>query len=101
MHIGSAIDIIPTLKKKYDLVFMDGDKREYTKYLDLCLEILNPGGYILADNILWDGKVIEPLAPNDAYTKNIIEFNQRVKEDSSLEKVILPLRDGLFLIRKK
>jgi predicted O-methyltransferase YrrM len=101
LHIGSAIDIIPQLNKKYDLVFMDGDKRQYRKYYDLIFDMLNPGGYILADNVLWDGKVVQELHPNDAYTKEILAFNKMIKEDERVEKVILPFRDGISLIRKK
>ncbi len=101
MHIGDALDVMPTLNKKYDLVFMDGDKRQYSNYYKQVFDMLNPGGYILADNILWDGKVIEPIDPNDTYTKGILEFNQMIKEDNRVEKVIFPFRDGIFIIRKK
>jgi len=101
LHIGKSTDIIPSLDKTYDLVFMDADKREYLLYYELVFEKLNPGGFILADNILWDGKVAAPLQANDTYTKGILEFNKRVSEDDRVEKVILPFRDGLFLIRKK
>ncbi len=101
MHIGDAVEIIPKLNKKFDLVFMDGDKRQYPEYYKLVINMLNRGGYILADNILWDGKVVEPVDPNDTYTQGILEFNQMVKEDKSVEKVIFPFRDGIFVIRKK
>ena len=101
LHTGSALDIIPALNKKFDLVFIDADKREYPKYYKLIFPMLNKGGYILADNILWNGKVIEPLDENDDYTKGILEFNDMVKNDKRVEKVILPFRDGIFLIRKK
>ncbi|WP_439184231.1 O-methyltransferase [Carboxylicivirga taeanensis] len=101
LHIGSAIDIIPTLNKTYDLVFMDGDKRQYREYYQLVMNQLNPGGYILADNVLWDGKVAQPLDPNDTYTKEILAFNKMVQEDERVEKVILPFRDGISIIRKK
>ncbi len=101
LHIGSAIDIIPQLNKKYDLVFMDGDKRQYCDYYRLVFDCLNPGGYILADNVLWDGKVLQKLEPNDAYTREILAFNKLVKEDERVEKVILPIRDGITIIRKK
>ncbi|WP_430813424.1 O-methyltransferase [Carboxylicivirga sp. RSCT41] len=101
LHIGSAIDIIPQLDKKYDMVFMDGDKRQYRNYYDLVFDKLNSGGCILADNTLWDGKVVQKLHPNDAYTKEILDFNKMVKEDKRVEKVILPFRDGISLIRKK
>ena len=101
LHIGSAIDIIPQLNKTYDLVFMDGDKRQYCDYYHLVFERLNHGGYILADNVLWDGKVVQQLDPNDAYTREILAFNKMVKEDDRVEKVILPFRDGITIIRKK
>ncbi|TRX66464.1 O-methyltransferase [Carboxylicivirga sp. M1479] len=101
LHIGSALDVIPHLDKKYDLVFMDGDKRQYSAYYDLVLDKLNNGGYILADNILWDGKVVQEVPPNDAYTQEILAFNKMVKNDARVEKVILPFRDGIFMIRKK
>ena len=101
LHIGSAMDVIPTLDKSYDLVFMDGDKRQYRAYYHLVFDKLNRGGFILADNILWGGKVVGKLQPNDAYTKEIIAFNKMIKEDDRVEKVIFPFRDGIFLIRKK
>ncbi len=101
MHIGDALDIMPKLNHKYDLIFIDGDKRQYPNYYKLAYDMLNPGGFIFADNILWDGKIIEPVDPNDTYTQGIMEFNQLVKEDSRVEKVIFPFRDGIFIIRKK
>ncbi|MBN2164815.1 MAG: O-methyltransferase [Marinilabiliaceae bacterium] len=100
-HIGSAIDIIPKLTEVYDLIFIDGDKRQYPQYYHLCFEKLRRGGFILADNILWDGKVINDVETNDLYTKGILEFNELVKNDSRVENVILPIRDGISLIRKK
>lgn len=101
VHIGSALDIVPTLGQTYDLVFIDGDKRQYPQYYYLAMDYLNDGGYILADNILWDGKVTNIPAENDLYTKGILDFNRIVAEDDRVEKVILPIRDGLSLIRKK
>ncbi len=101
MHIGDALDIMPKLKEQYDLIFIDGDKRQYPNYYKLAYDMLNQGGYILADNILWDGKIIEPVDPNDTYTQGIMEFNQLIKEDTRVEKVIFPFRDGIFIIRKK
>lgn len=100
LHIGSALDIIPTIEGYFDLVFIDGDKRQYPQYLDIVMPKLKKGGFILADNILWDGKVCQPGMPDDAYTKGIMDFNDQVKNDPRLEKTILPLRDGLFLIQK-
>jgi predicted O-methyltransferase YrrM len=101
LHIGSSAELIPTMDKTYDMVFMDGDKRQYRNDYNLVFDKVNPGGYILADNILWDGKVVQPLNRNDDYTKELLAFNKMVKEDDRVEKVILPIRDGLFLIRKK
>lgn len=101
LHIGSALDIVPTLDETFDLIFMDGDKREYPAYYQLVFDRLRPGGVILADNVLWDGKVVAPLDPNDRYTKGILDFNDMVHADSRVEKVILPIRDGITLIRKK
>ena len=101
LHTGNALDIIPSLDKKFDLVFIDADKRQYPEYYKTVFPMVSNGGYILADNILWNGKVIEPVDENDEYTKGILEFNRLVKDDDRVEKVILPFRDGLFLIRKK
>lgn len=101
LHIGSALDIVPTLDETFDLIFMDGDKREYPAYYQLVFDRLRPGGVILADNVLWDGKVVAPLDPNDRYTKGILDFNDMVHADNRVEKVILPIRDGITLIRKK
>ncbi len=101
MHIGDALDVMPRLNKLYDLVFMDGDKRQYPNYYKQVFDMVKPGGYILADNILWDGKVVEPVDPNDTYTQGILEFNLMIKNDDRVEKVIFPFRDGIFVIRKK
>lgn len=99
MHTGDARDIIPTLDRDFDMIFIDGDKREYPEYLDLVLPHIKKGGFIIADNVLWDGKVCD-LNTNDPMTLGIQKFNKLVKENSSLRQVILPLRDGLMLIRK-
>ncbi len=99
-HTGDACTIIPTIKEKYDLVFMDGDKREYSHYFDLVFENVNSGGFLLADNILWSGKVVEDPDPRDEQTLNIIQFNEKIKNDKRVSQVILPIRDGLMLIRK-
>jgi caffeoyl-CoA O-methyltransferase len=100
-QIGSALEIIPTLKESFDLVFMDADKREYTKYYELVFDKVPSGGYIIADNTLWSGKVLDAPASDDHFTKAIIEFNTLIKLDNRVEKVILPLRDGMTVIRKK
>lgn len=99
-HIGNAIDIIPTLNKKYDLVFIDADKKNYLKYLDLVVPRVNKGGLILSDNVLWSGKILEPTQKNDADTAILKEFNQKIATHPGLETVLLPLRDGLTLSRK-
>jgi len=100
-RIGSAIEIISSLNESFDLVFIDADKREYTEYYELVFEKVPSGGYIIADNTLWSGKVLDVPAPDDNYTKSIIEFNTLVKNDNRIEKVIFPLRDGMTVIRKK
>jgi len=101
LHIGSAIEMINTLEDDIDLVFIDGDKREYLAYYQLLINKVRKGGFILADNVLWSGKVVEPLNQNDDYTKGILEFNQFVHNDKRVENVILPVRDGIMLLRKK
>lgn len=101
LHIGDAMQIIDSLEGDFDFCFMDGNKRDYPAYYEKVMSRLVNGGYILADNVLWDGKVLEPVHKNDAQTKAIIEFNDIVAADDRVEKVILPIRDGLTLIRKK
>jgi len=101
VHFGDAMNIIPTLSETFDLVFIDADKRLYSEYYDLVFPVVRPGGIILADNTLWDGKVTEEVNPSDKQTVGIIAFNEKIKQDSRVEKVILPLRDGLTIIRKK
>ncbi len=103
LHIGDAKQTIEKLRaqgKMYDLVFIDANKREYPAYYNLVFDLVRPGGYILADNVLWDGKVIGEDIPKDAQTQGIYNFNKMVKEDPRVENVIIPLRDGLNLIRK-
>lgn len=101
LHFGDARKIIPEINQQFDLVFIDADKREYMEYYNIILEYVKPGGFILVDNVLWSGKVIDQKSPEDLHTKGIIEFNEYIKKDDRIEKVILPLRDGLTLIRKK
>lgn len=98
--IGDALEIVPAMGETFDMVFMDGNKREYIKYYELAMEHLSDGGWILADNTLWDGHVIEPDR-QDAQTNGVRAFNDFVRNDSRVEVVILPLRDGLTIIRKK
>lgn len=97
---GDAKIIIPSLKDIYDLVYIDANKREYSIYYDLVFDKVAAGGYIIADNVLWDGKVLQDPIPVDAQTKSLAEFNEKIKNDRRVEKVMLPLRDGLFIIRK-
>ena len=98
--IGNAINIIPTLENMFDLVFIDADKENYWNYFELIIDKVPSGGFILADNVLWSGKVIQEIHPNDKDTKALIEFNKRVANDPRVEVVILPFRDGLSIIRK-
>ena len=96
--IGNALDIIPTLNEIFDLVFIDADKSNYINYFDLVIDKVRPGGFILADNVLWSGKVLNKNPDND--TKSIIAFNHKILHDSRVENVLLPIRDGIMMIRK-
>ena len=100
-HLGPAVDIIPTLDNTFDLVFMDADKPNYINYFNQIIDKLNPGGVILSDNVLWSGKVIEALDPNDLSTKIVLDYNKLLKEDPRLETVLLPVRDGLTVSIRK
>ena len=101
-HIGDALELVPQMGLQFDLAFVDGDKRRYIDYYEMVLEHLNPGGYIIADNTLWDGHVLETDTHyTDRQTLGIKAFNDLVAKDTRVEKVILPLRDGLTIIRKK
>lgn len=99
MHIGDAMEVVPRLGLQFDMAFIDGDKRKYVAYYEMVMAHLNEGGYILADNTLWDGHVVEEDA-KDAQTEGIRMFNDFVAADKRVEKVILPLRDGLSIIKK-
>ena len=101
LHIGNALDLVKELPGSYDLVFIDGDKREYSAYYNLVFEKVRPGGFIIADNVLWGSKVTDPEYENDPFTKGIMEFNELVHIDIRTENVILPVRDGLMLCKKK
>lgn len=98
-HLGQALEIIPTLNKKYDLVFIDADKDNYINYFNTIIPIMNIGGIILSDNVLWSGKVLDEIKPNDKTTKIIKEYNQLLKGDPRVETVLLPIRDGLTVSR--
>jgi len=99
-HTGNAAEIVPTLSETFDLVFLDADKQEYGRYFDLVYDKVRPGGFIIADNVLWNGKVIEEAPSKDGQTTGILQFNEKMKNDPRISQVILPLRDGLMLIRK-
>ena len=101
LFTGNALDLIKELPGPYDLVFIDGDKREYSAYYNLVFEKVRPGGFIIADNALWDGKVTDPDYKNDPFTKGIMEFNELVHKDARVENVIFPVRDGLMMLMKK
>lgn len=98
-YYGNAREIIPTLTQTFDLVFIDADKESYTTYFDLILPKMNKGGIILSDNVLWSGKVVEPVKANDKSTQAIIAYNQKINEDPRVETVLLPIRDGLTVTR--
>ena len=100
-HLGNALEIIPSLNKTFDLIFIDADKDNYPAYFNVIIDKLNPGGIILSDNVLWSGKVIEPIKEDDFSTKALLEYNTLLKEDKRIETIILPIRDGLTISRKK
>lgn len=101
-HIGNALDIIPTLNEPFDMVFIDADKDNYSRYYDLVVDRMPSGGLIIADNVLWSGKVIDPAAlAKDTTTRLLDEFNKKVAGDERMETVLVPLRDGLLMARKK
>lgn len=99
-HIGDALEVVPKLGMEFDLVFIDADKRRYKDYYEMVMKWLKPGGYIIADNTLWDGHVVEPDHQHDPQTRGIMEFNDMVANDKRVEKVIIPVRDGLTIIRR-
>lgn len=98
---GNALDIIPTLNQSFDLVFIDADKSNYPNYFDLIIGKMKSGGIILSDNVLWSGKVIEDLDPKDEDTKALLEYNRLLNQDSRIESILLPIRDGLTISRVK
>jgi len=101
LHIGNALDLIKKLPGPYDLVFIDADKREYSAYYNLVFEKVRPGGFIIADNVLWGGKVTNPKYKNDPFTRGIMEFNELVHKDFRVANAISPVRDGLMILMKK
>lgn len=98
-HLGDALEIIPNLNKKYDLVFIDADKENYINYFHLIVPMMNKGGIILSDNVLWSGKVLEEVKPGDITTQILLEYNELLKNDPRVETVLLPIRDGLTVSR--
>jgi len=97
--IGKASEIIPTMNQKFDLVFIDADKANYSKYFHLVIDNMNAGGIILSDNVLWSGKVVEKLDPKDKDTQALLEYNKLLNSDKRVESVLLPIRDGLTISR--
>lgn len=102
LKIGQALDIIPTLNRNWDMVFIDADKSNYLNYYQLCIEQVRKGGYILVDNVLWSGKVLEKNRKKlDKDTESMLKFNEFVHEDNRVQNVLFPIRDGLMILRKK
>ena len=99
-HVGDARNIIKSINEKFDLVFLDADKENYIEYFKLVIEKVKKGGLIIADNVLWTGKVVEPDKDDDELTQYLIDFNKMINEDDRVENIILPLRDGLNIILK-
>lgn len=100
-HIGNALEIIPNINSEWDLVFIDADKDNYSNYFDLVIDKVNKGGYIIADNVLWSGKVLEKNREKlDKDTAAIVDFNKKVHQDDRVENVLFPIRDGLMILRK-
>ncbi|MDT0646140.1 O-methyltransferase [Zunongwangia sp. F260] len=100
-YLGDALEVIPQINENFDLVFIDADKPNYPAYFDLIINKMNPGGVILSDNVLWSGKVVEELKPDDESTKALLMYNEMLANDTRVETIILPIRDGLTLTRKK
>ena len=98
--VGNALNVIPQLEETWDLVFIDADKENYLNYYESVLKNVRKGGFIIADNVLWSGKVTQEISPNDNETSGIVEFNKKVNEDSRVENVLVPVRDGLMVLRK-
>ena len=99
-HTGNALDIIPSIKGSFDLVFIDADKENYSNYFDLVIEQISMGGFIIADNVLWSGKVVEDEDKNDLETKALKDFNKKIHQSERVENILLPIRDGLMVCRK-
>ena len=100
-HIGDAINIIPTLKEEFDIVFIDADKSNYSNYYDLVFDKVKRGGYIIADNVLWSGKITQPKENLDPDTLALVEYSEKINNDNRVQNVLFPIRDGLMIARKK
>ena len=98
-YVGNALEVIPEIKEKFDLVFIDADKSNYANYFHLIIDQMNKGGVILSDNVLWSGKIIEKLDPKDIDTAALLEYNKLLSTDTRIETVLLPIRDGLTISR--
>ncbi len=101
IHVGNALDLIPSFNQQFDLVYIDGEKSEYPGYYQLVIHKVRQGGFIIADNVLWNGKVLLEENQSDYFTKGIKQFNNIIQSDHRVEKIILPVRDGLMILRKK
>lgn len=99
-RLGDATELIPGINEVFDLVFIDADKQNYSRYFDLVIDKVRPGGILLADNVLWSGKVVQPVKPSDKDTLAVMAFNQKIQDDSRVDNVLLPVRDGIMMIRK-
>ena len=99
-HLGNALEVIPTMDNNFDLIFLDADKNNYPEYLDVLISKLKIGGVLLSDNVLWDGKVLNPISEKDISTKAIVKYNKLLSQREDMDNVILPIRDGLTISRK-
>ena len=100
-HLGNALELIESINKKFDLIFLDADKENYTKYLELLVNKLNTNGILVTDNVLWSGKVTMPISDEDLSTQEINKFNKLLNQRTDMETIILPIRDGISISRKK
>lgn len=100
-YIGNAVEIIPTLKERFDIVFIDADKTNYSNYYDIVFDRVNTGGYIIADNVLWSGKVADGKKNTDPDTQAMIAYSEKIQNDTRVQNVLFPIRDGLMIARKK
>ena len=100
-RLGNAPDLIPAIDEEFDLVFIDADKKNYARYFDLVIDKVRPGGILLADNVLWSGKVVATVKSSDKDTQAVMAFNEKIQQDPRVENILLPVRDGLMMIRKR